>query len=44
MSQTEMTQFFKDQPELVAAYKDLFNEKKQDFEQSLKESRSIKDK
>ena len=42
MSQTEMTQFFKDQPELVAAYKDLFNEKKQDFEQSLKESRSIK--
>jgi len=41
-SQTEMVQFYKDQPELVAAYKDLFNQKADDLKQFQRESRSIK--
>ena len=42
MSQTEYIQFEKDYPELVAQYKELFNKKTQDYEQFLKESRSVK--
>jgi len=41
-SQTEMIQFFKDQPELLAAYKELFNQKTQDLAQFTKESRAVK--
>ena len=41
-SQTEMLQFYKDQPELVAAYKELFNQKTQDLKQFQRESRSVK--
>ena len=42
MSQTEMTQFFKDQPELLAAYKEVFNQKTQDLAQFEKESKAVK--
>ena len=41
-SQTEMVQFYKDQPQLVAAYKDLFNQKADDLKQFQRESRSVK--
>ena len=42
MSQTEYIQFEKDYPELLAQYKKVFSQKTQDYEQFLKESKSVK--
>ena len=42
MSQTEYIQFEKDYPELLAQYKEVFSQKTQDYEQFLKESKSVK--
>ena len=42
MSETEYIQFEKDYPELLAQYKEVFSQKTQDYEQFLKESRSVK--
>ncbi len=41
-SQTEMMQFFKDQPELLENMKKEFNQKAQDFKQFTSESKAVK--
>ena len=41
-SKTEWTQFFKDQPKLLAAFKEEFNNKTQDLKQFTSESKAIK--